>query len=467
MTDETTPTSDDAPASRRRLTPWAIFGIVGAVVVGSAFAGGLTLGLVAQTGPTATSADARPLPAETAEPTAVRTCSVSKLLDDKALGTETVVVTTGDGATLLEVNASDPIPMGSVMKVITAAVALDVLGPKGRLTTMVVDGSSEGSVILVGGGDPTLRAGGSSVYPGAPSIEKLANDTVAAYQQKHPDHPTIDTVHVDLSMFPVDDAWNDHWPESERTVGYQPMIVPLMVDGDRANPALQTSPRSSDPAQNAAEAFVRALQMAGNGDGDVTIDYAAAPSNAKELASVSSEPVATLIKQMIPNSDNTLAEFLMRASSVAKGFDGGMDSIQQLVIGSIGTYDVDLSAGSFEDGSGESNKDLIPPRAMAELIDVVFSDSDLAILKDSLPIAGQSGTLASRFVGQAESARGHVQAKTGWIDGVYALAGQVDGKNGALNAVVVARGKVSSSAMAAIDNLVAGIYSCGDNLASF
>jgi hypothetical protein len=33
--------------------------------------------------------------------------------------------------------------------------------------------------------------------------------------------------------------------------------------------------------------------------------------------------------------------------------------------------------------------------------------------------------------------------------------------------VVVARGKVDSSAQAAIDDVVAGMYSCGSNLASF
>ena len=104
---------------------------------------------------------------------------------------------------------------------------------------------------------------------------------------------------------------------------------------------------------------------------------------------------------------------------------------------------------------------------LIDLLDVVFTDKDLAVLRDALPVAGQSGTLASRFVGDAVDARGHVRAKTGWIDGVYALAGQIDSRSGVLNFVVVARGKVGSTAMAAIDNLVAGIYKCGSNLASF
>ncbi len=468
MTDETIDSTTSASGSKRTLPPLAVMGIAGAVLVTAAFGGGFALSALSSGGVAEPVAEARETPAETVAAESVRTCSVGKLLANRALGTETVVVApAGGGAMFLDVNGADAIPMGSVMKVITAAVALDVLGPKARLETKVVDASTAGTVVLVGGGDPTLRAGSSSVYPGAPSIVDLAQKAVTAYQQKHPDSPTITKVIVDVSMFPADDAWNSNWPESERTIGYQPMIVPLMVDGDRANPGLPTSPRSSDPAGNAADAFIAALQQAGNGNGDVSVEYAAAPSNARVLASVQSEPVATLIKQMIPTSDNTLAELLMRVSSVEAGYDGGADSIQQLVIGTLGNYDIDMSAGAFEDGSGESNKDLIPPRVMIELLDVVFSSKDLAVLRDALPVAGQSGTLASRFVGEAENARGHVRAKSGWIDKVYALAGQVEAKGGDLNFVVVARGKVSSTAMAAIDNLVAGIYSCGSNLASF
>jgi D-alanyl-D-alanine carboxypeptidase/D-alanyl-D-alanine-endopeptidase (penicillin-binding protein 4) len=133
------------------------------------------------------------------------------------------------------------------------------------------------------------------------------------------------------------------------------------------------------------------------------------------------------------------------------------------------TIDVDFSDGKIIDGSGESPDIRINPAPLAKLLDTVFSDAgDLAVIAKSLPVAGESGTLSGRFDGDAKVARGHVTAKTGWINGVYALAGQIVAADGTkLIAIVVATGDVSDSAKAAIDNVFAGAYTCGNNLASY
>ena len=56
--------------------------------------------------------------------------------------------------------------------------------------------------------------------------------------------------------------------------------------------------------------------------------------------------------------------------------------------------------------------------------------NNLDIVRDALPVAGKSGTLASRFSGANAVARGHVTAKTGWIDTAYTLSGFVDAADG-------------------------------------
>ena len=466
MTDSTT---EVAPATN---TPnFLVLGLVAALVTALTFAGGFFFGPGGSAAPVETAAP-RAVPESPSLAFPVRTCSIATQVASAKLGNATVYVMNADtDETLFQFGENPTAPMASVMKVITAAAALKVLGPDARLTTRVVAGSTPGSVILIGGGDPTLSAGNGSIYKGAPSIRDLAEQTVIAYQETFPDAEPITQLIVDVSMFPVEDAWHSSWPKSERTNGYQPLIVPLMVDGDRSNPTKQTSPRSTKPVAKAAQVFADALleSGAGDGDADITITYGSAPSNATPLASVSSQPVSTLIKQMLPNSDNTLAELLLRAVSVEMGLGGTASSLQQAVVSTMTTLDADFSDGTFIDGSGESPNIRINPTALAKLLDTIFNGSEeLAIIASSLPVAGESGTLSSRFGGDAAVAKGHVRAKTGWINGVYSLAGQIEAADGTkLIAIVVAAGEVSDSAKAAIDNVFAGAYTCGNNLASY
>jgi D-alanyl-D-alanine carboxypeptidase/D-alanyl-D-alanine-endopeptidase (penicillin-binding protein 4) len=448
-----------------------VLALIAALVAVASFAGGFFLAPGGSATPVETEA-ARPVPEAPLPGFPVRTCSIAGQVSAAQLGDATVyVLNSKTNDVLFQFGASPTVAMASVMKVITAATAIQVLGSDARLTTRVVAGSTPGSVILIGGGDPTLSAGNGSVYSGAPTVTDLAAQTVVAYQDAFPDAEPITQVIVDVSLFPVEDAWHSSWPKSERTNGYQPLIVPLMVDGDRANPTKATSARSKDPVGKAARVFADALLAAGAGDGesDITITYGSAPGNATELASVSSQPVSKLVKQMLPYSDNTLAELLLRAVSVKLGLGGTASSLQQAVVSTMKTLDADFSDGTFIDGSGESAKIRINPAPLAELLDTIFNDEgELSVIANSLPVAGKSGTLSSRFTGAAKVARGHVTAKTGWIYGVYALAGNIEAADGTkLIAITVASGKVKDSAKAAIDKVFAAAYSCGNNLASY
>jgi D-alanyl-D-alanine carboxypeptidase/D-alanyl-D-alanine-endopeptidase (penicillin-binding protein 4) len=172
---------------------------------------------------------------------------------------------------------------------------------------------------------------------------------------------------------------------------------------------------------------------------------------------------------MLPVSDNTLGEFLLRASSVKAGLGGTARSLQQTVESNISRLGVDMSSGTFLDGSGESGNIQIPVGKLSDLLDYIFADaSPLTAIAAALPVAGKSGTLASRFVAPNAAARGAVVAKTGWINGVYALAGRITSADGTpLIAIVVARGAVTSTAMPAIDGVFNAGYTCGNNLASY
>ena len=81
-----------------------------------------------------------------------------------------------------------------------------------------------------------------------------------------------------------------------------------------------------------------------------------------------------------------------------------------------------------------------------------------------MPIAGFSGTLASRYsAGTAAAARGVVRAKTGTLNGVNTLAGVVYDTDGRLLAFAFMANHVQSpaAALASLDTLAGTLAGCG------
>lgn len=105
--------------------------------------------------------------------------AVERFYADPELAGATVAIKVIDVSTGAEIAAVNPqlacIP-ASTQKLITTAVAMDVLGPDHRLTTQlittgeVVDGVLQGDLYIVGGGDPSL---GSPYLKGVPGLEEL------------------------------------------------------------------------------------------------------------------------------------------------------------------------------------------------------------------------------------------------------------------------------------------------------
>ncbi|HQE46304.1 MAG TPA: D-alanyl-D-alanine carboxypeptidase, partial [Rhodoglobus sp.] len=86
----------------------------------------------------------------------------------------------------------------------------------------------------------------------------------------------------------------------------------------------------------------------------------------------------------------------------------------------------------------------------------------------SLPVAGVSGSLASRFNGPNAIAAGSVMAKTGWLDTEYSLAGIIKAADGSTLAFAFysIREGITEDAKEAQDTLATAMYSCGDNLSN-
>lgn len=406
----------------------------------------------------------RAVPAVIPTATPIQTCSVSALAKDDRLATFYGYVTNVDtGEVMFSRDGSTPERTGSVMKLLTASAALQVLGPDYRLTTAVYAGTEPGSIVIVGGGDPTLSRtapGTQSVYPDAPKLSDLAAQVIATLGPGVP----VTSIVLDSSYWDSGDKWDSTWERTEQTTGYLSETTALQVDGDRSDPTKTVSPRSTDPVQAAGVAFAAALGVPG-----VPLSLGTVTPGAQQLGAVQSQPISSLINTMLLTSDGSLAESLGRVTSRVAGSDGTRASLQSVIPAQLKNLGLDTSKLAIHDASGLSTENAVSPKFITQLITLMLEGkNNLNYVYNSLSISGESGSLTSRFAGANVIAKGAVFAKTGWIDTEYSLAGLVAAADGSrLAFAFYAIGdSVKDNAKAALDTLTTGIYSCGNNLSN-
>lgn len=371
------------------------------------------------------------------------------------------------GDRLVEVRGDEPAPTGSTMKVVTAAVAVTALGPDTRLETRVVAGDDPGTVVIVGGGDPTLSrlpTGQDGVYPGAPHLDDLARQVLEA-READPElrDVPISRVDVDASLF-GGPAWYGGWSESARTSGSVSNITALMVDGDRDDPANPYSRRGEAAVDRAAEAFADLLGK------DVEVGpLVDAPDDTTELGSVRSAPVRDLVAYLLTNSDNTLAESLARLVAVTEGAGNRFEDVQEGSTAVLERLGVPTEGLVLADGSGLSAGNAVPASMLSLLlVEVAQGSDDLVVVDDGLAVAGRTGTLAEdgRFADENRDAAGHLRGKSGTLSSMSGLAGIADAADGSTVAFTIwaedlEPGSATTTARAAVDALAAEIYRCG------
>jgi len=358
---------------------------------------------------------------------------------------------------------------GSTAKLLTASAALLTLDHQARLRTTVVAGAEPGTVVLVGGGDPTLSAAGPGTatgYPGAARLDDLVDQVRV--------HGPVSRVLVDVSRY-VGDAFAPGWFPTDVAGGYIAPIEPVMLDGGRADPGQEVSPRAAKPATAAAAELARRL----GADPD-TVTVGPAPPGAAVLGEVSSPPVQDLVATALTESDNVLAEALAREVARATGAPPSFSGASQAALAVLRGHGFDVSGATMVDGSGLSIDDAVPATLLTELLGAAAApdgagagelradESDqqrtvsLRPLLVGLPVAGGSGTLADRYHGPAAGGRGWVRAKTGTLTGVNSLAGTVlDSDGRMLVFALLSNGPNPVSVRPRLDSLAAGLRSCG------
>ena len=151
-----------------------------------------------------------------------------------------------------------------------------------------------------------------------------------------------------------------------------------------------------------------------------------------ELAAVESPELSQLLVETNQNSNNLYAEALLRAIGAKAGnAPDPTDSTAEIGLGvvkaTLTKLGVDPAGYVIADGSGLSRHNLVSPEAIAQTLRAMAQSPGATVYRASLPVAGISGSLQNRF--RDTTAQGIVQAKTGTMSGVVALAGYLDAPN--------------------------------------
>jgi D-alanyl-D-alanine carboxypeptidase/D-alanyl-D-alanine-endopeptidase (penicillin-binding protein 4) len=288
---------------------------------------------------------------------------------------------------------------------------LTSLGPGMSIETTVaatgdVDGRTlNGSLVLVGGGDPSLSSADLkqlALAVRATGIRQITGGIIG-------DESLFDTLRTCA-------GWRPSFYIRE-----SPPLSALVVDR-----ALYARRTSRVPALAASLLFRDALRKAGISVlGPVSVGER--PVDAITVASTSSAPLSRLIRFMDQESDNFTAEMLLKQLGLLQSDRGTTAAGAQTVMRLLAADGIPMQGVRFVDGSGLSLLDRLTANALVAMLEAMYNDPALRpVLLRALPVAGKSGTLSDRM--RTPPLRGNVLAKTGTTSEASALAGFVKGR---------------------------------------
>lgn len=375
-------------------------------------------------------------------------------------------------------NADEPFNPASNVKLVTAAAALETLGPEHVFITRLAatsDGSTiNGPVYLQGNGDPLLmwadllamaselRARGVTKITGGVVVDDSAFSDgfiPPGFDQKDEDasyrapvgaasvHYNAQTVVVRPGLKSGEAARihlippNDHVEivNSIKTGnGTRARITAASeASGDGTKITLGGTigsnaetqfvrKRIDNPTLFTGSAMLTALRTVGiEVDGEARAGKR--PGGTKTLVYHESPPLAYVVFLMNKWSNNFMAEMLYRQVSAAgKPADAARSAkfIEQF----LSTAGVDTKGFQSLNGSGLYTGNEITPRQIVKLLDWMTERPTYPEFAAALAVAGQDGTLSKRLA--KPITRGTLRGKTGTLNEVTALSGYLVTKSG-------------------------------------
>ena len=383
-----------------------------------------------------------------------------------------VVVTSELGGILFQHRHDEPFVPASNQKLVTAAAALERLGPGYEFTTTFR--LRDGFLDVVAGGDPNWRTGGA--HDPAETFALVAAALRQRGVRRLAGVRLLDATFgaerrpASWDRYPAEQPWcagsaglaldagcirarvaAGAGAHAAITIEAPPVQLPILGGIDlvaerqkgsvyglrdlggrlQAFGALwrRAGERTAeiaarDPAQLFALSLEQALGAAG-------IDPAAGADAAGDLRAAGEavllEHRSSLVSALGPilrDSSNFHAEQVLRVlGAEVRGegtFAGGAAVVREAITALIGEWPAGVVAA---DGSGLSRDNMLTPRFLARVLHAVQQRPWAPLMLDNLARGGSDGTLENRLASSPIAAR--VRAKTGTIRGVSALSGVV------------------------------------------
>ena len=303
-----------------------------------------------------------------------------ELLKVPTLSNPAMIVIDGTtGQIIYEKNIYSQRKPASVMKVLAGAVTLDYLDPQSIFNTTVNIASDEKTVIIRGSLDPWISSDHKVARKmNRASLPYMGFNTLSAVKEAN--GGSLKNYKVIYSNLYSQDVANLKAFWAKR--GFKPVFKSVSDD----------------------EAFMA--------QGDL-------------IASENSPPVTQILDWMMLWSDNLLADRLARLAARAAGYSLDLKGVETIFRNLLVQLEIDDRKLVVADASGLSKKNKITAKLMGEFLYKIRKEEKYALLYESLPIGGVSGTLEDRFTTTAPSAVGLVRAKTGTLNGTATLAGYV------------------------------------------
>ncbi len=391
-------------------------------------------------------------------------------------------IRTVDGERLLAHNADLPFKPASVMKLVTTAAALDLLGPGYRWITRlhtngeIANGTLNGDLFIEGGGDPRfahedlarllrrlrwmgvreihgdlvldrrlfeLLAEDPAIFDGAPERaynalpDALLLDAKALSVIIIPDAQSARariSAEPPMRDFIIDPPAQNSQPCSRWRDQLKPVLTASSLRFEGSFPVscgerLLTLHLHNLSTVQYVDAVFRQLWSELGGTFAGSTREGSVPADARELLAWESMTLAEIIRDINKHSNNVMARQLLLSLTMKRG-----DIPASSAAGAVQVLDwmkhsgIDTRAVVIDNGSGLSRSERISAVALSSVLQFQWRSALMPEFIASMPLVGIDGTMKRRL--QETTVKGQAHIKTGTLVDVSSIAGYLTAKSG-------------------------------------